>query len=299
MYWETSNIPDCWVTDINDNVDAMFVVCDYTKQSLLDSGIKVPVIKVIPAININDFLKDRAPLEIKNLNPSSYKFYSIFQWTARKNPEGLLKAYLSEFTNDENVVLVLKSYLNDTSSNSRDYIIHIIENIKRNLKLENYPSIVFVSVFMTRAEILSLHKSCDCFVLPHRCWHYNSEVLTNNGLKKVPKINKGELVLTHNGRYRKVVDVFKNRLAGRKLIKFKVSGDYREYVATDDHKVFGLKLKASRFPREWSGQLTRQIYKDVDLDDIAEYGFKDRAKRDMRVVLRNVSSPNKNADKEN
>lgn len=169
MYWETSRIPEQWVGDINNHVDAVFVVCDYTVDSLHNSGITVPVYKILPAMNA-EYFKSDAKVVIPGLSYDVYKFYSIFQWTERKNPGGLLKAYLTTFTNDDKVELIIKTYVNDTSTRSRDFIRQEIINLKGGLQLpaDKYPPIRLLWQFLTRDEVIALHRLGDCFVLPHR-----------------------------------------------------------------------------------------------------------------------------------
>jgi glycosyltransferase involved in cell wall biosynthesis len=80
----------------------------------------------------------------------------------------LLRAYLSEFQATEEVVLVLKSYRVDTSEPERQIIRNDIQTVKKSLRLNSYPPVVFFPQLMTSDEIKSLHARGDCFVLPHK-----------------------------------------------------------------------------------------------------------------------------------
>jgi len=117
-----------------------------------------------------EYFKSDAKVVIPGLSYDVYKFYSIFQWTERKNPGGLLKAYLTTFTNDDKVELIIKTYVNDTSTRSRDFIRQEIINLKGGLQLpaDKYPPIRLLWQFLTRDEVIALHRLGDCFVLPHR-----------------------------------------------------------------------------------------------------------------------------------
>jgi len=164
MYWETSHLPSSWVKDINECLDAMFSCCEYTKQSLLHSGVTVPIFVVPPAVDV-DMFNGVSPLSLPGIDPL-FKFYSIFTWNWRKNPEGLLTAYLTEFNADESAVLIIKSYRGE--SEDTKLIKRWIMDVKMGLGLSSYPRILLISHLLTADQIKSLHKTGDCFVLPSR-----------------------------------------------------------------------------------------------------------------------------------
>ncbi|MFC1867182.1 glycosyltransferase family 4 protein [Thermodesulfobacteriota bacterium] len=172
LYWETSLIPDSWVKEINKHLDAQFVCCQDTKKSLLDSGVKIPVIVIPPGFEFNHKpSKKQSP--VFGLTKNTYKFYSIGQWTERKNLIGLLNAYLTGFTPEDKVLLVLKTYLNDYSPNNFEQIKQGIEMIKMSIRLNSkyknhFPPIALISHFFSPEEMRSLHNECDCLALPHR-----------------------------------------------------------------------------------------------------------------------------------
>lgn len=172
LYWETTHIPDSWVKEINKNLDAQFVCCQYTRKALIESGVKIPVIVISPGFEFaNKPSKKQSPLF--GFDKNTYKFYSIGQWTERKNLIGLLKAYLTGFTPKDNVLLVLKTYLNDYSPNNFQQIKQGIEMIKMSVRQnpkdkDSFPPIALISRFLSPEEMRSLHIECDCLVLPHR-----------------------------------------------------------------------------------------------------------------------------------
>ena len=167
MYWETDKIVKQWVDSINSSVDAQLVCCDYTKEALLKSGVTVPIYKILPPFDATEYL-DPKPYSIEGVGSDDYLFYSIFQWTERKNPIGLLLAYLTEFTSDDKVALVLKTYRSNTSAQEQNAIMQVITALKHDLSLKNYPKICFIGGLLSKEQMLGLHSAGDCFVLPHR-----------------------------------------------------------------------------------------------------------------------------------
>jgi glycosyltransferase involved in cell wall biosynthesis len=105
-----------------------------------------------------------------NLPKNTTKFYTISEFGRRKNLTALLVAYLSEFTSDDNVVLIIKTHLPGRDSNAT---LQVVENLvneiksgigKFTLESNRYPSIIIIPEYMSNEQICSLHQSCDVFV---------------------------------------------------------------------------------------------------------------------------------------
>jgi glycosyltransferase involved in cell wall biosynthesis len=155
--FETDGIPNLWVQECN-KMDAIFVPCSHNKEVFLNSGVKVPIYVVSPGIEIPD-LKEKKEKD-------TYKFYSIFQWTTRKGWDRLLKAYFSEFNEDDDVLLVLKTYRCNTGSQEQQAIKNEINYLKQNMRLKKFPPIYFIGDLLSSEQMKNLHESSDCFVLP-------------------------------------------------------------------------------------------------------------------------------------
>ncbi len=91
----------------------------------------------------------------------TYHFYSIFQWTKRKNSEGLLHAYLSEFNLQDNVMLVIKTY-GPSSFSDRRWIKEAIQKIKD--QYEDAPPIFLLDTLLQPVQISAIHAQCQCYV---------------------------------------------------------------------------------------------------------------------------------------
>lgn len=165
--WEASKLPKNWVGLIN-RLDEVWVPCTHNANVFLDSGINIPI-KVIP----HTFKEEITPATenvLSDRDPSEFMFYSIFQWTERKNPLALLKAYLTEFTPEDKVVLVIKSYfMNPDNANENTQMKEMIASVKKRLYMSEYPKILLISSLLSRDQILALHQTGDCYVSLHRC----------------------------------------------------------------------------------------------------------------------------------
>lgn len=165
--WETSKLPAQWVHMCN-AMDEIWVPCDWNVEVFKSSGVTVPVKKIPHAFNPDSFRKQNELERSFAIPDDRFKFYSMFQWSARKNPEALLQAYWSEFGADEPVCLVLKTYHRDNGFPDKENIKTLIAGVKQRMWLKTTPPIVLVHDSLSRDEVLGLHGECDCFVLPHR-----------------------------------------------------------------------------------------------------------------------------------
>jgi len=164
--WETDKIPPHWVDNINNCFDLQLVPSHWNKQTYKASGVKIPI-EVVPHCLDTTPFEQAEVLEMPEFE-NCFKFLSVFQWIERKNPFGLLKAYFSEFTGHDDVVLLLKTYGSSTSEKEKNRLKQMIAAIKRDVNLKHYPPVYFLSDLLSREEMYSLYKTADCFVLPTR-----------------------------------------------------------------------------------------------------------------------------------
>jgi len=168
--WETSKLPTGWAEKLN-ILNEVWVPCEHNVEVFKSSGVRVPVYCMPHPFDTN-YSNDvaGATAVIANRNSDDYIFYSIYQWTERKNPNGMLKAYLTEFKAHENVAFVIKSYIvNPGSVQETQNIRKAIEELKAKLYLGTYPKILLITSLLSRAQIQSLHSEGDCYLSLHRC----------------------------------------------------------------------------------------------------------------------------------
>lgn len=163
--WETNKLPDQWA-DYCNTMDEIWVPSDYNIKAFQDSGVIKPIYKILHGIEMPD-TTGIPPLSIGSSN-STFVFYYIAQWIERKNPLGLLKAYFTEFQNNEDVNLVLKTYRLNTSQAEQDIIKSSVAAVKKALNMKQYPPVTFFGNLLPREYMKALHLRGDCFVFPVR-----------------------------------------------------------------------------------------------------------------------------------
>lgn len=161
--WETSRLHFNWPIWINNDVEKVLVGGHWNKKVFKDSGVEIPIGVVPHGINISDF-DGVEPYSIAGVSDNTYVFYDIFQWTERKHPLALIKAYWHEFNEEDNVALVLKTYRGDYSEDEKEAIRVTIKRMKSVTPMDYYPPIYLIPNMLSEDEILGLHARGDCFV---------------------------------------------------------------------------------------------------------------------------------------
>jgi len=129
----------------------------FVKNVLINSGV-TSKIEVIPnIINIELFTRDVKP--IKSYTRKQFVFLNIGSGFPRKGIDLLIRAYTEEFTSDDDVCLILKTFPNMHNN--------VAEQIRAASK-SNGPEIVHIDEDLSEDEIVALYKASSCFVSPTR-----------------------------------------------------------------------------------------------------------------------------------
>ena len=161
--WETTKLHPDWPKYINKFVDKVLVGCEWNVEVFKNSGVTIPIGVVPHGINKAEY-DGVEKYNITGVKDSDFMFYSIFQWTERKNPLAMIKAYYHAFSGINDVVLVLKTYRSDYSDNEKVAIRTTIQRLKDIMPMDHYPKVVLISEMLSEQEIAAVHKRGDCYV---------------------------------------------------------------------------------------------------------------------------------------
>lgn len=163
LFWETDKLPKEFARGAS-LCNEIWTGSEFNKRAIRNAGVNVPIFVIPEAIVTPAPKSDPYIVE----NEKDFKFYSIFEWTTRKNPEALLEAYWREFENDEGVSLTLKTYVDNFDPRHRKEIGQYIKDLKKKVKLDKYPPLYIFRQLMDRHQIYRFHNTFDCFVSAHR-----------------------------------------------------------------------------------------------------------------------------------
>jgi glycosyltransferase involved in cell wall biosynthesis len=161
--WETTKLHPDWPRHINQNVDACIVGCEWNVDVFRDSGVTVPLFSVPHCVSFDKF-NNAKPYEIAGIDKDACVFFWVGQWTERKAPQELVKAYWQAFQNDENVALVMKTYRSDYSDPEKNAVRSSVRRLKSFCKALKYPPIYLVLDMLSEEEMDGLFARGDCFV---------------------------------------------------------------------------------------------------------------------------------------
>ena len=166
FHCETTHFrPSKWQYHCN-LMDKILVSCNENKWACEKSGVKVPVKVIGNGLNPDNYLKEYKKLPINTDN--RVVFYHIGDYSSRKNILNLVKCYFETFSKADNVVLVLKTYVEgNPPDKSLELITNDLNKLKHALRLyavDNYPPVIVITDYLSTEDLFALHAQSDIFV---------------------------------------------------------------------------------------------------------------------------------------
>jgi glycosyltransferase involved in cell wall biosynthesis len=162
-----------------------------------ESFVSKPLRTIPLCFDISLYSERYEKLKIPQSIVDTFKFYTICEARQRKNIEAIINAFHLEFAPHELVSLIIKSAAPLKENNESFSILSkLCNDVKKSMKLypklDDYHKEVIISEWISDKDILRLHKTCDCFVLPSygEAWGIpgfeamamgNPSLLTNEG----------------------------------------------------------------------------------------------------------------------
>jgi glycosyltransferase involved in cell wall biosynthesis len=185
FYWEDSLVPSEWADDFNRYLDGLMVPSRHVLTALRNSGVAIPIDVIHTGVEV---------LESRNAEPfnlgsgKAFKFLHVSSGFPRKGCDVLLRAYVKEFSSEDNVCLVIKTFPN----------IHnmVAEQIgQARSGKPDCPEIVHIDQELDTHQLASLYQAASCFVHPSRAEGFGLPV-AEAMLARIPVIVTGYSGLT-------------------------------------------------------------------------------------------------------
>ncbi|MFN8672183.1 MAG: glycosyltransferase [Candidatus Sericytochromatia bacterium] len=157
--WAYSVIPEIWVENLNTIMDRVIVPSEFIKNNYDNLGIVDDKIEVVGIPINSEFYCKKETNYALNTN-KKFNFFCISKFTKSSGIDNLLKAYLEEFTKDDDVCLIL---MNDFVYDY-DKKLEIENLINTN---HNIPKIVIKENNFRKEELRDIYNSVDCYVYPY------------------------------------------------------------------------------------------------------------------------------------
>lgn len=165
--WETDRIPEPWVKQLN-RMDLILVPCKENLVATKKSGVLTPVELIPYSTDTSKYTKRAKPFVVPGAD-DAFKFLAICQYSKKKGIDPLLKAYLSEFTPEDNVILILKTYFGpNDGQEERNKMMGILNVVRQALRLKHYPKVQLIHEVLSFDDVERLYATADCYCLPSR-----------------------------------------------------------------------------------------------------------------------------------
>ena len=118
---ETTTAPNEWLEGIEKHADFVWVYSNHGKDAFTKLGVTKPVVVIKSGYDPNHFNPNIKPVDLSKIkdsytgkfidvNDNTFVFMFCGHAQERKNLNAIFEAYLQEFSSNENVLFVLKSY---------------------------------------------------------------------------------------------------------------------------------------------------------------------------------------------
>ena len=155
--WEETEFPEKFVMEFNYFLDGVSCASSEVQKSLIDSGVTIPTSVVSLSRQMN-FTSNTIHSAL--VNSSSFVFLHSSSCFPRKGIDVLISAFEKEFSEDENVLLIIKTFPNP-HQNVKEIISKIDnESVQTRIRV--------IEEDLTDNEILALYQNADCLVQPSR-----------------------------------------------------------------------------------------------------------------------------------
>jgi glycosyltransferase involved in cell wall biosynthesis/Tfp pilus assembly protein PilF len=160
--WEYGVLPAEWAERIK-SVDEVWAPSDYARRVYVDSGVPPGKVKIVPhGIDPEKFQPSVAPMKLAT--GKTFKFLFVGGTIHRKGPDVLLETYVNNFTEADDVCLVIKDF-----GGQSVYAGQTLENqIKAAQSRPDAPEILLLNEELPSDAMPGLYTACDCLVHPYR-----------------------------------------------------------------------------------------------------------------------------------
>lgn len=134
--WEESLVPHEYVRDFNEHVHRIMTMSSFVKEALKNSGVTVPIDVV--GVGVRTPLSDSSYVIEELQELKRIRLLHISSAFPRKGVDVLLNAYFDEFSSDDDITLILKTFPNQHNI-VEEQLSHLVKN---HLKP---PHVVFIN----------------------------------------------------------------------------------------------------------------------------------------------------------
>jgi glycosyltransferase involved in cell wall biosynthesis len=159
--WEETGFPQAYVNEFNRRLDGVSVLSKVVAKTMRDNGVRVPIYITGAGVDHLQGTPELPPSIEQTQNWKRFRFLHISSCFPRKGVDVLLRAYGAEFTANDEVSLIIKTFSNPHNT---------VRQQLAQLREENsqFPHVEIIEEDWTQGQISGLYRSVHAFVAPSR-----------------------------------------------------------------------------------------------------------------------------------
>lgn len=167
--FETDSLPESWVDPCN-SMDEIWVPTDFNLETFRKAGVTVPLLKVPGGVDTEAYRPGLEPLPLPGRGAGT-TYLSVFEWTARKGFDVLLKGWARAFKPSDDVRLVLRAY--PPNAIEGDPVAWVTQQIDKTLasvgsSRDRCAPILVIASQVPEADMPRLYAAADVYLAPSR-----------------------------------------------------------------------------------------------------------------------------------
>lgn len=234
--YESTRYPDNFFNQLL-KFDEMWVPTQWQFDSLVEQGYPIEKIHIVTeGVDVDVF---KPSMDVKK--HEKFRFLYFGRWDYRKATTEVLRTFGETFKGNNNVELVCSvenRFPTDETRSTEDRI------KKYDIHYDNIKFIKFVS----REDYVKYLQEGDVFVSCARSEGWNlplcipeGKLIFSNGIFiPIENIKKNDMVITHNSKEQKVIEVFKRRYNDN-IIRISLYGNFEVLELTPEHPIYTIR----------------------------------------------------------
>lgn len=170
--YELDNFTDANLKKQLNHMDLCLVASNHSVEAYEKSGVTSPIVRLDYPTKKEYYTKEyEVPVYLKDLiNRKAFIFYTILPEKNIQCVKDLILAYYTEFSDKDNVVLIIKSEL--SSGNLKE----AVESEIQKLNWRSAPEMIFVLDQYTLEQKFALHQHASCYIDTNygKNWSYDT-----------------------------------------------------------------------------------------------------------------------------
>lgn len=160
MCWETDRLHEKTIEGCK-TLDKLIVPSRHNQEVCAEAGIKADVIPI--PVEVPTYIDELPVKGLEEVSESTFVFYDILTWQERKNPLGVLAAYFHEFSEQDDVILVLKVG-GPNADQATTQAAQAANAFVQALQMDDMPRVAIVGGRWSPQTLWAFHYRGDCYV---------------------------------------------------------------------------------------------------------------------------------------